>query len=253
VSPGLHVPRDGSHRVVWWDPATLDLGREPDVDQRREQVLLPNSPESARDGAEAYAAWEAKRTETLQRGGAPSAVVWTVRDAAARTPVVPGFNVQVVEGRRPQRPSGPRFGALVHAALARVPLDAAVDGIRAVVDAQARLLGATGEESVEAHAVVALALKHPVWTRARGCAPEELRREVPLMVRRPDGTLIEGVVDLAYRTGTNGTARWTVVEIKTDSADAAGVPPEHHAQLGLYVEAISAATGEPADGLIALV
>jgi hypothetical protein len=243
----------GSHRVVWWDPATLDLGREPDVDQRREQVLLPNSPENARTGAEAYAAWEAKRTETIQRGEAPSTMVVTVREAAAGTPVVPAFSVHMVDGRRPERPSGPRFGALVHAVLARVPLDASGEGIRAVVDAQARLLGATAEESAEAHAVVALALKHPVWTRARGCAPDELRREIPVMSRRPDGTLIEGVVDLAYRTAENGRARWTVVEIKTDSADAAGVPPEHHAQLGLYVEAISVATGEPADGLIALV
>ena len=73
------------------------------------------------------------------------------------------------------------------------------------------------------------------------------------MFRRSDGTLIEGVVDLAYRTQENGDARWTVVEIKTDFPDGSALAPEYHAQLALYVDAIQKATGEPSEGFIALV
>jgi hypothetical protein len=238
---------------VWWDPATLDLEREIHVDARREQVLVPKSPENAQRGAEAYAAWEEKRNETLRRGEVPSSIAVTVREAAATAPAGPSFRVYEVDVRRSPRPSGPRFGALVHAALARVPLDGDGEAIGRVVHAQARVLGANAAEVAEAQHVIAAALANPLWTRARGCAPEELRRESPVMLRRMDGTLIEGVVDLAYRTRDGGQARWTVVEIKTESGEASALPPEHHAQLGLYVEAIRDATGEPADGAIALV
>jgi ATP-dependent helicase/nuclease subunit A len=254
VAPGLQVPRAGSHHVVWWDPATLELARETDVDERREQVLVPKSPENARRGAEAYARWETERTEMLGRGGAPSSLVTTVREAA-KDSASPGqiFTVHTTDGRRSTRPSGPRFGALVHGALARVPLEASGETIRGVVEAQARLLGASADEIAEAQVAVAAALRHPLWMRARTCAPEELRREIPVMLRRTDGALIEGVVDLAYRTRENGAARWIVIEIKTDSVEVAGLAPEYHAQLGLYVEAIREATGEGADGVIALV
>jgi len=58
--------------------------------------------------------------------------------------------------------------------------------------------------------------------------------------RLEDGTLIEGVVDLAFRE----VGGWTVVDFKTDAR------PDSHsqyaAQLRLYCAAITAATGLPA-------
>jgi hypothetical protein len=43
-----------------------------------------------------------------------------------------------------------------------------------------------------------------------------LRREVPITLRRDDGTLAEGVVDLAFLEDGPDFAGWTVVDFKTD-------------------------------------
>ena len=43
-----------------------------------------------------------------------------------------------------------------------------------------------------------------------------LRRETPLQHYREDGTLIEGVVDLAFQENTPEFNGWTVVDFKTD-------------------------------------
>ncbi|WP_437813514.1 UvrD-helicase domain-containing protein [Sorangium sp. So ce1078] len=39
VAPGEHTPMAGSHRVVWWDPGTLDLDREPEAGLRQQRIL----------------------------------------------------------------------------------------------------------------------------------------------------------------------------------------------------------------------
>ncbi|WP_438026504.1 UvrD-helicase domain-containing protein [Sorangium sp. So ce233] len=39
VAPGEHAPMAGSHRVVWWDPSTLDLDREPEAGLRQQRIL----------------------------------------------------------------------------------------------------------------------------------------------------------------------------------------------------------------------
>jgi ATP-dependent exoDNAse (exonuclease V) beta subunit len=56
----------------------------------------------------------------------------------------------------------------------------------------------------------------------------------------PDGTLLEGVVDLAFREASG----WTVVDFKTDAHPQA--QPQYSRQLLLYCAAIEAATGVPA-------
>jgi ATP-dependent exoDNAse (exonuclease V) beta subunit len=60
------------------------------------------------------------------------------------------------------------------------------------------------------------------------------------MHRLEDGTLIEGVVDLAFREA----AGWTVVDFKTDARPDSH--PRYAEQLRLYCAAITAATGLPA-------
>ena len=57
----------------------------------------------------------------------------------------------------------------------------------------------------------------------------------------PDGTLLEGVVDLAFREPRG----WTVVDLKTD-----GVQPQYLAQIRLYCDAIEAATGQKAEAAL---
>jgi ATP-dependent exoDNAse (exonuclease V) beta subunit len=134
-----------------------------------------------------------------------------------------------------ERPRGPRFGTLVHALLAELPLDTDTRACEDLAHAHGRLLGAT-EDEVQAAQVAALAaFAHPLMRRAR--AADALRRETPMLLRTPDGSLIEGIVDLAFREGE----RWTVVDFKTDLSDAplaalprAGAPlrRRHHARHG---------------------
>jgi ATP-dependent exoDNAse (exonuclease V) beta subunit len=142
-----------------------------------------------------------------------------------------------------QRPSGTRFGILVHAVLAEVPLDAARDRVADHARVQARLLGATSEETEAAITAVGAALAHPVLAEARNAL--EVRREVPLHVRLPDGVLAEGVVDLAYREAGG----WVVVDFKTD-ADPALRKDEYERQVALYSFALRRATGAAVRGVL---
>ena len=72
------------------------------------------------------------------------------------------------------------------------------------------------------------------------------------MLRCPDGVLAEGVVDLAFREEPPEGPRWTVVDFKTDR-EIAERRAEYEAQVGLYVEAVARAMGEPAEGALLVV
>jgi len=59
------------------------------------------------------------------------------------------------------------------------------------------------------------------------------------------GTLIEGIVDLAFEEA----GRWMVVDFKTD-VDLRQRQSDYARQVRLYADAIAAATGLPADAAI---
>ena len=139
------------------------------------------------------------------------------------------------------RPRGARFGTLVHAILAYVPLDGTAE-----VDALALALGrsvlATDAEVAAAANAVRAALAHPLLERAARAA--DCRREVPIVCRIADGTVAEGVIDLAFRD----SGGWVIVDFKTDLEP--GGRPEYAEQVRLYVEAVAAATGSKARGVL---
>ena len=62
-----------------------------------------------------------------------------------------------------------------------------------------------------------------------------LRRETPIILRRQDGSLVEGVVDLAFREEA-ADFEWTAVDFKTDREF------DYTAQVALYAQAIEKAT-----------
>jgi ATP-dependent exoDNAse (exonuclease V) beta subunit len=139
------------------------------------------------------------------------------------------------------RPSGPRFGTLVHAALATVALDATPAQVAEAVTLQARILGAPTDEAQAATALVAAALGHPLLARARDAWRDgRCRRETPIAGREPDGSLIEGVLDLAFEDADG----WTVVDFKTD-AEVAAELPRYRRQVGVYASVVGRATGKP--------
>ena len=63
-----------------------------------------------------------------------------------------------------------------------------------------------------------------------------------------DGSLIEGVVDLAFREDRSDFSGWTVVDFKTDREFAASA--RYLAQVRLYSQAIRAATDSPVRGVL---
>jgi ATP-dependent helicase/nuclease subunit A len=141
------------------------------------------------------------------------------------------------------RPRGPRFGTLVHAVLASVPLDAADDLVQRTASTHARILVALPEEAAAAAVVVANVLRHPLIDRARRA--KTVRRETPVTWLQSDGTLIEGVLDLAFDDGD----ATVVVDFKTDHELAAG-ETRYRAQVQQYVNAVARATGRPASGVL---
>ena len=84
------------------------------------------------------------------------------------------------------RPSGRKFGRLVHAILENGGANAAAVG---------RSLGASRDDIDAAEHAIKTALAHPLL--APGDA--KLLYEYPLSVRLDDGTLVEGRADLVFR------------------------------------------------------
>jgi ATP-dependent helicase/nuclease subunit A len=141
---------------------------------------------------------------------------------------------------------GPRFGSLVHAVLATVALDSTFEQVQASVKLHGRILGA-GKEEIEAAAPTILAtLQHPLMARARvAAAAGACRREVPVTLREQDGTIIEGVADLAFREAGS----WIVVDFKTDQELASRLQ-HYKRQLSIYASAVSNAAGHPAEAFL---
>ena len=250
VRAGALRPRAGRHRVVWWDPKQLDLDVQERVGLRQQRILEADEGGSvAAEGERLHEDWQRARAALLEAGATPSLSVVTVTALAEERAgeVAPAVRIEEVAAVRAGRPSGPRFGSLVHAVLAEVDLRAAAPEVERVTRLQGRLLDASAEEVGAARVAVASALAHPVVARA--AASETLRRETPLWLRGEDGRLAEGFVDLAFFEPGVG---WTVVDFKTD-VELGARRSAYAVQVRLYAEAIAAATGEPAEPLLLVV
>jgi ATP-dependent exoDNAse (exonuclease V) beta subunit len=240
VRPGRYT-FDAGYQVVWWDPHTLDLDRAPVFGVRREDLLGKDAPAHiVETDRKAYLDFYDERTALLLRGQVPRTLVSTATQLAAIEEGEAPIAVTVVELPRPaDRPSGARFGTLVHAVLATVDLTADTCNIAEIATLQGRILGATAEEVSHAVRAAESALAHPLLERARIAAKNgKCRRETPVSIHR-DSTLIEGVIDLAFHED----GCWTVVDFKTDRDLAKGIDT-YRRQIGIYAAAIARATGD---------
>jgi ATP-dependent helicase/nuclease subunit A len=165
----------------------------------------------------------------------------------------PSVQVERIERGDFERPGGRRFGALVHAILASVDLESDADAIQASVAVNGRFVGATEEEIIAAVATVRATLEHPVLRRAAASAIKgEIRRETPVLLTLDNGTLVEGIVDLAFLEDTPEFAGWTVVDFKTDR-EFATASDRSTAQVIAYSAAIQGATGLPSRGILLII
>ncbi len=218
---------------------------------RQEELLGKDAPRDVveRDLA-AYRSWRAWRDRAVEQGSQPSLLVRTVTEYAAtdRAASTSGWaGVDLIDiSTAGVRPTGIRFGTLVHAVLATVPLDADASRVRDVSILQGRILGAPDEEVTSAASVVIGALEHTILQRATVAAARgACRREVPVTSREPDGTLLEGLVDLAFEE----EGHWTVVDFKTDH-ELTGTLAMYRRQVQIYANIIARVTGQPATALL---
>ncbi len=251
VMPGAHVPEQGTHTVVWWDPKALELGKEEEAGLRQQRILaVDKAGTAAEEGERAHEAWRTRRATSIERGAAPTMRVETVsaRKNSEASSAGGLVSVEATSACGAQRPGGARFGSLVHAVLATVDLDATRPRVEALAAVNAQMSGATVDERVSAVDAVLAALAHPILQRARA-AGDACRREAPVLLREADGTILEGVLDLAFRTIESDGPTWTVVDYKTDR-ELDGRQSEYEVQVSSYVRAVSAATGERARGVL---
>jgi ATP-dependent exoDNAse (exonuclease V) beta subunit len=131
----------------------------------------------------------------------------------------------------------------VHDLLRDVTLAAGRAAIDRLAIAHGRALAAPDEERAAAADAVERALAHPML-RDRAATATDLWRELPVSQRLDDGTLVEGVVDLAFRDEDG----WVVIDWKTD--DARGARPLQRRQLAWYVWCVARLTGAPVRGVL---
>jgi ATP-dependent exoDNAse (exonuclease V) beta subunit len=247
--------RDG-YDVVWWDPhiLTLDAGR-PFGLRRDDLIAKDGDQKGAAARLAAYQQWKSDRSATISRGRTTSVTARTATQIAAdRTlPVIDatGTPVEVIDlSRVVGRPFGPRFGTLVHTALATVPLDADASAVKRIAETQGRILLGFGEGVAEevyaAVEVVNAVLRHPLFDRVREAgAAGRCYRELPIIWRSPDGLLIEGTIDLAFEDESG----FVVLDFKTDK-ELDTDSERYRSQLAIYCQALTALRGKAARGVL---
>jgi ATP-dependent helicase/nuclease subunit A len=256
VAPGQHrFANEGGadHDVVWWDPRALHLHAEPPLGLRRDDLIVKDGDAAAVSARlDAYRTWSGEKARVIEVASSPALRVKTATAWAAEAATL-GIDQEIASQAAVEvvdlgpvaadRPRGPKFGSLVHAVLASIPLEAAPDLVARAADVQGRMLGASPAEAGAAATLVSSVLGHEVMTRAR--AASRVRRETPITWLQRDGTLIEGVLDLAFDEGD----ATVVVDFKTDHELEAG-ETRYRAQLQQYVHAVTRATGRPARGIL---
>jgi len=262
VAPGSHLGRAGNARVVWWDPTRLDLNVQEAMGIRQSKLLeagADGADGAAARGSESYQKWLGARGAMLAAASEPLMRVTTATAAAIAGDTAGGIGaadaIELIElERSADRPRGKRFGILVHATMLRVAphtaQDAAPDAIERAAALQGRIIGASADEVAAAAIAVRKAIESPVMIRAG--AARECRRECALAAVMDDGTIVEGVADIAFLDESSGEPGWIVIDYKTDANPRAHLE-QYRAQLGIYVKAIGAATGLPARGIVLVV
>jgi len=242
VMPGLHHPAAGDHSVVWWDPGKLELEVEANFGLRQQEILAEDAGHEAVDeGVRHYAEWKARRVEAVETGQRAEFDVFTVTSALdAPAGFDASIEVELIE-KVPDRPQGPRFGALVHAILRDAALSGDARQIARLAEVHGRVFGAPAEEVDAAVVAVANALAHPLVRRARSAS--RLYRELPIIANTDDGRMVEGTIDLAFQE--NGA--WNIVDFKTDP-DVAILQAHYRRQLQWYLFAMERITGGVARG-----
>lgn len=226
----------GDTPYVWVARSILRPERRPRTGLARETAFVDGPDAEA--SVHRYEAWRAQRSDRITRGSVPSEDLIRASEAFAPPP---GDRIPIRKEsvpRPPGRPSGPRFGQLVHGLLEAMPWDADPSSVRDLAEHVARPLGAPGPE-IEAATATALAARDHRLLREASRA-ERCLREVPIILRTDTGEIVDGVIDLLYFADR----RWTVVDYKTGRLDELPLAAARN-QVAWYVDALRRIHTEP--------
>jgi len=244
--------------VVWWDPHALSLDATSTYGLRRDDLIVKDGDMFAvADRLAAYERWKEEKATALARASRGSlsvetASVWARSRAREQSLALldwngGAFEIDVAEiPIDPSRSHGRAFGTLIHAVLAAVPLDASEAATRAIAAMQARILDAPAADVEAAVQTTIRVLAHPLMDRARAATVQKrCYREMPITWRAPDGTLVEGAMDLAFEDDTGVT----VIDFKTDRELDADVE-RYKRQITIYCRALDELGRNPVRGVI---
>jgi ATP-dependent exoDNAse (exonuclease V) beta subunit len=235
LNKALYTVRN-AQSVVRWHSSRLRLNVNQDHGLRDVDVLKAGG--KGEESLAAYRDWRDHRARTIDGSARPEFDIAQVTGILNEPPEhsVSFASVSAVE----PRPTGRRFGTLVHAVLRDVPPAATKEEIEALTAMHARIVSADAGETSAASLAVAAVLDHEIWRAAS--TSSNMHRELPVTLNLGEGRLLEGVLDLAYRD-TNG---WVVVDYKTDDSNQ----EIYIRQLRWYLHALSLAKGAPARGIL---
>ena len=258
VAPGHFAFSGGqeSYDVVWWDPHVLALDAGSPFGLRRDDLIAKDGDaDGSARRLDAYRQWQSARASAIAGGKVPSVSSRTVTQLALERelPLIDatGIEIDVVDiPRVAGRPHGALFGTLVHATLATVPLTADEATVKRVARTHGRiLLGSTDGVEDEAYAageVVAAVLRHSLFDRVRAAdAAKRCSRELPIIWKAPDGSLIEGTMDLVFEDGSE----LYVLDFKTDREVDLDVE-RYRRQLAIYCKALAGLKKKPTRGIL---
>jgi ATP-dependent exoDNAse (exonuclease V) beta subunit len=219
---------------------------------RRDDLIVKDvSPAVLRQRLDGYEQWRASRQAAVTAASIPSIDVVTATEYASDEGSAgqqSGVRVDVERAAVDEpRPGGVRFGTLVHAVLAAIPLSGGADEAAArLAEAHGRVLGAPPDEVSAAADAVRRVLRHPVLTAAaRAAEQDRCYRETPVTLRLENGAIVEGNVDLAYVD----EREVVVVDFKTDR-ELEGKVETYQRQVQVYAQAIGAALQRQARGVL---
>jgi ATP-dependent exoDNAse (exonuclease V) beta subunit len=218
------------------------------------QAAQGGAPETQPSGGRVVAAPESLAGASVVAAADATALAQSTPTPSTRAALADPEAVEVIDlgVERWSRPSGARFGTLVHALLAAVELDGAAnatDTLQPLARALGRELDATAAEIERAVADVRLALAHEFFTRIRAAAVRgELHRETSVTLRTAQGLVLDGVVDLVFEEPSDSGPRLCLVDFKTDVA--IGDLTRYAEQLALYASALHQALGLPVQSVL---
>ena len=243
--------------VVWWSPEALSLDARPPFGLRRDDLIVKDvAPTVLREHLDTYAAWQAGRQAAIAAGRTPSMAVMTATEWAVsgigdrgsgEIGEIGAIEVAIETAARVEdRPGGARFGTLVHALLASMPLVSREASLARLAEAHGRVLGATADEVRAASAAAERVWLHPVLRDAARASDAGLcYRETPVTWRLGEERIVEGTVDLAYVAGDVVV----VVDFKTDR-ELDGALETYRRQVQIYAAAVGSVLGRRARGIL---